>query len=244
MVIWLELTDWNRPGSWASWTCLGKRASVIKCEWSFDLVREKNRRPSFGIFVVCSTLILSGVWWHRVWSFFLILFEGKRRRGEFKIGLMVLDKSKPREAFIMQLSCLLCLPSRWVGPCVPSVIEGSKDAALVWIKGEPRKISYWAVSHLESCQASTMELLRKNSQRPQQVDIFPKKGQSQMFGWIPNAPPIVGVVNVRWRWIGSAWNLQPQFGVLGRSCEAPSDYKKSYFWWCRNIACGDSTGSN
>ena len=24
-----------------------------------------------------------------------------------------------------------------------------------------------------------------------------------MFGWIPNAPPIVGVVNVGWRWIGS-----------------------------------------
>ena len=24
-----------------------------------------------------------------------------------------------------------------------------------------------------------------------------------MFGWIPNAPPIDGVVNVGWRWIGS-----------------------------------------
>ena len=174
--------------------------------------------------------------------FFLILFEGKRRRGEFKIGLIVLAKSKG-EHFIMQLSCLLCLRSRWVGPCVPGVIEGSKDAALVWTKGEPRGISYWAVLHLESCQECTMELLRENSQRPQQVDIFPKKGPSQMFGWIPNGPTIVGVVNVRGRWIGSAWNLQPQFVVQGRSCEDPSDYKKSYFW-CRNIACDDSTGSN
>ena len=28
--------------------------------------------------------------------FFLILFEGKRMRGEFKIGLVVLAKSKPK----------------------------------------------------------------------------------------------------------------------------------------------------
>ena len=28
--------------------------------------------------------------------FFLILFEGKRRRDEFKIGLIVLAKSKPK----------------------------------------------------------------------------------------------------------------------------------------------------
>ena len=26
--------------------------------------------------------------------------------------------------------------------------------------------------------------------------IFPEKAQSQMFGWIPNVLPIVGVVNV------------------------------------------------
>ena len=42
----------------------------------------------------------------------------------------------------MQLSCLLCLPSSLVGPCVPGVIEGSKDAALVSTKGEPRGTSY------------------------------------------------------------------------------------------------------
>ena len=59
----------------------------------------RKTRPSFDIFVVCSTLILSGGWWHGISFFFLILFEGKRRRGEFKIGLIVLDKSKPREAF-------------------------------------------------------------------------------------------------------------------------------------------------
>ena len=29
---------------------------------------------------------------------FFLLFEGKRRRGEFKIGLIVLAKSKPRGA--------------------------------------------------------------------------------------------------------------------------------------------------
>ena len=175
-----------------------------------------------------------------------LLYYLRERGGEVssRLGWLFWPNRNQGEYFIMQLSCFLCLPSRWVGSCVPGVIEGSKDAALVWTKGEPRGISYWAVSHLESCQASTMELLRKNSERPQQVDIFPRKGPSQMFGWIPSAPPIVGVVNVRWRWVGSAWNLQPQFGVLGKSCEAPSDYKKSYFWWCRNSACGDSTGSN
>ena len=47
----------------------------------------------------CSTLILSGGWWHGISSFFLILFEGKRWHGEFKIGLIVSAKSKPRGAF-------------------------------------------------------------------------------------------------------------------------------------------------
>ena len=63
------------------------------------MVRERDRSPSFDIFVVCSTLILSGGWWQRISSFFLILFEGKRRQGEFKTGLIVLAKSKPRGAF-------------------------------------------------------------------------------------------------------------------------------------------------
>ena len=58
-------------------TCLEKRASVIKCEWFFDLVRERDRKPSFDIFVVCGTLILSGGWWHGISSFFLILLEGR-----------------------------------------------------------------------------------------------------------------------------------------------------------------------
>ena len=51
-----------------------------------------------------------------------------------------------------------------------------------------------------------------------------------MFGCIPNAPSIAGVVNVGWRLFGSAWNLGPPFGVQGRNFEAGSDYKKSYFW--------------
>ena len=142
-------------------------------------------------------------------------YYSRERGGEVtsRLGWLFWLNRNQGKHFITQLSCLLGLSSRWVGPCVPGVIEGSKDAALRWTKGEPRGISYWAVLHLESCQECTMELLCENSQRPQQVDIFRKKGPSQMFGWIPNAPAIVGVVNVRWKWIGSAWNLQPQFGV-------------------------------
>ena len=63
------------------------------------MVRERDRRPSFDIFVACSTLILSGESWHGISSFFLILFEGITRRGEFKIGMIVLTKSKPSGAF-------------------------------------------------------------------------------------------------------------------------------------------------
>ena len=179
-------------------------------------------------------------------EFHLFFWYYSRERGgmvSLRLGWLFRLNRNQEEHFSMQLLPLLCLPSSWVGPCVPGVIEESKDAALVWTKDEPRGISYWAVSHLESCQASTMELLRENSQRPQQVTIFPIKAPSQMFGWIPNAPPIVGVANVGWGWIGSPWNLKSQFGVQGRS-EARSNYKKYYFWWCRNIACGDSTGSN
>ena len=61
------------------------------------MFRERGR-SSFDIFVVFSTLILSGGWRHGI-SFFFLLFEGKRRRGEFKIGLIVLAKSNPRGAF-------------------------------------------------------------------------------------------------------------------------------------------------
>ena len=42
------------------------------------------------------------------------------------------------------------------------------------------------------------------------LTIFAKKGPSQMFSRIPNAPPIVGVVNMACRWIGST-------GICNRS---------------------------
>ena len=51
-------------------------------------------------------------------------------------------------------------------------------------------MNYWTESHLESCQASTMELFCKNSQQPKDVDYFCKKAPSQMLDWTPNAPPI------------------------------------------------------
>ena len=65
----------------------------------------------------------------------------------------------------IQLSCLLCLPSRWVSPWVLGVTQEKKDPAWVWIKGESRGISYWAEWYLESCREFTMELPCENSQR-------------------------------------------------------------------------------
>ena len=43
--------------------------------------------------------------------FFLILFKGKRRRGEFKIGLIVLAKSKPKGSIS---TCSFCVCSAYV----------------------------------------------------------------------------------------------------------------------------------
>ena len=168
---------------------------------------ERDRRPSFDIFVVCNTLISSGAWWHGISSFFW--YYSRERGGEVssRLGWLFWLNWNQGERFTMQLSCLLCLLSGWVGPCVPGVIEGSEDAALVWTKDEPRRISYWAVSHLESCQGSTMELLREIANGLNRFTIFAKKTPSRMLGWIPNASPTVGVVNVGCRWIGSAWNL-------------------------------------
>ena len=50
---------------------------MIKCERSFNLVRERDRRPSFDIFVVCMTLILSGGWCHGISFFFSDIIRGK-----------------------------------------------------------------------------------------------------------------------------------------------------------------------
>ena len=98
------------------------------------MVRERDRRPSFDIFVVCIALILSGGWWHAISFFFVILFEGRRRRGEFQIGLIVLAKSKPRESIS---SCGFRVCSVWVvGELVPgfllSVLSGVCGGALLW----------------------------------------------------------------------------------------------------------------
>ena len=66
------------------------------------ILSRRETRPSFDIFVVCSTLILSEGWWHGISSIYLVLFKGKRRRGEHL-------QSKPRgashhAAFVFALS--------------------------------------------------------------------------------------------------------------------------------------------
>ena len=68
--------------------------------------------------------------------------------------------------------------------CVTPVMESFSSNLLRAI------ISYWTESNLESYQISTMELFRKNSQRPKYVDYSSKKAPSQMFDWITNAPSI------------------------------------------------------
>ena len=103
---------------------------MIKCERSFNLVRERDRRPSFDIFVVCMISILSGGWCHGISFFFLILFEGKRRRGEFKIGLIVLAKSKPKGS-ISLCNFRVCSASYVVDELVPVFLVLLKEVRML-----------------------------------------------------------------------------------------------------------------
>ena len=86
---------------------------------------------------------------------------------------------------------------------------------------EPRKISYWAESHLESCQASMMELLHEYSHQPQYLQKRPHRRCLAL--------PIGGVVNVG---VGGLevhgiCNCRLMYREV---VEARSGYKKSYLW--------------
>ena len=85
-------------------------------------------------------------------------------------------------------------------PCVNPVMESFFLDLLQVI------ISYWAESHLEPCQTSTMGLFCKINQRLQYVDYFPQKAPSQMFDWTPNVSPIEGALNVGCGWTASVRN--------------------------------------
>ena len=76
-------------------------------------------------------------------------------------------------------------------------------------------ISYWAESHWESCQASMMELSYKNNQ------------------WLlPNSECV------------SDWRCsQCRMSVDCKCLRLDQTTKKSYLWWFRNPACGNSTRS-
>ena len=153
----------------------GEKGYVIKCEWSFDLVRDRDRMPSSDIFVISSTLIPSGGWWHKISTFFLILFEGKRRRGEFKIGLIVLVKLKPRGAF-HHAAFVFALSSQWMSWSLCSWCYWRKWGCCVslnqgWTK-ENKLLGSVAFRILSRIYNGAPPW---NSQRPQQVHYICKK---------------------------------------------------------------------
>ena len=81
----------------------------------------------------------------------------------------------------MSSSCCRC-KSRELGgresprfPCVTLMVESFFSDLLRVI------ISYWAVSHLESCKTSKMALFRENN-----VHYFCKKPPPLVFEWTPN----------------------------------------------------------
>ena len=61
------------------------------------------------------------------------------------------------------------------------------------LRWRTKGISYRAVSHLEYCQRWSSPLKIGNGLN--RFTIFEKQAPLQMFSWIPNVPPIVGVVN-------------------------------------------------
>ena len=65
-------------------------------------------------------------------------------------------------------------------PCVTLMVESFFSDLLRAI------ISYWAVSHLESCKTSKMALFKENNQRSYNVDYFCKKAPLLVFEWTPN----------------------------------------------------------
>ena len=62
--------------------------------------------------------------------FFLILFDGKRRRGEFKIGLIVLAKSKPKGS-ISLCNFRVCSASYVVDELVPVFLVLLKEVRML-----------------------------------------------------------------------------------------------------------------
>ena len=122
-------------------------------------------------------------------------------------------------------------------PCVTSVLE-SFSSDIFWAI-----TSYRAESHLESCQISTMELSCENNPRLEQVDYFCKKLHRRcstgpwMCFWL-KVSSMQGMSGLQVYWICSS---RPLYSEV---VEARSNSKKSYFWWFRNRACGDSIGSN
>ena len=136
-------------------------------------------------------------------------------------------------------SCYFCVwcKSRELGgsgsprfPCLTPVMKCLPSDLLHAI------FSYWAESHLESCQTFRMVLLCENNRRPQQVDYFRKKAQPQIFDWIPNAPPIRGAVKVGWRQIASAWSLQAPVCNRRLICTVRQLRLDQAI---RNLTCGD-----
>ena len=86
----------------------------------------------------------------------------------------------------MSSSCCRC-KSRELGgresprfPCVTLMVASFFSDLLRAI------ISYWAVSHLESCKTSKMTLFSENSRRSYNVDYFCKKTPPLVFEWTPN----------------------------------------------------------
>ena len=71
-----------------------------------------------------------------------------------------------------------------------------------------------------------------------------KKALLQTLNWIQNAP-LIGKTLYMWRVGGMQVDGICCYRLLQRKVvEARLNYKRSYLWWFRNAACGDSTGSN
>ena len=85
-------------------------------------------------------------------------------------------------------------------PCATPVVES-------FFSDFRATISYWAESHLESCQTSTMELSCEITNGFNTLTISPKSSITDVRPDTPRVPPIEGAINVGCGWTASAWNL-------------------------------------
>ena len=158
---------------------------------------------------------------------FLVLLKEMKTRGEPEISSCCF--------------CVWCKSRELEGrgsprfPCNTQVLESFYSDLL------RVRMTYLVESHLESCQTSAMELSYENNKRLWLLDDFRKKLHRRCLTGLR----ICLLLKVLSLWSRlRVYEICSCREVYSEVVKAQSNYKKPYLWWFRNLACGDSNGSN